>query len=33
MKRLTRNQIVYSLDKQHPPAIEIDAGETLVLET
>ncbi len=33
MKRLTRNQIVYSLDKQHPPAIEIDPGETLVLET
>lgn len=33
MKRLTRQQIVYSLDKQHPPAIEIDAGELLLLET
>ena len=33
MKRLTRQQIVYSLDKQHPPAIEIDAGEVLLLET
>ncbi|MCX6047794.1 MAG: acetamidase/formamidase family protein [Chloroflexi bacterium] len=33
MQRLTRNQIVYSLDKQYPPAIEIDPGETLLLET
>ncbi len=33
MQRLTRDQIVYSLDKQHPPAIEIDPGATLLLET
>ena len=33
MQKLTRNYIVYSLDQTHPPAITIDAGETLVLET
>ena len=33
MKKLTRDQIVYSLDKQHPPAITVDPGETLLLET
>ncbi len=33
MQRLTRDQIVYSLDKQHLPAIEIDPGATLLLET
>ena len=33
MKKLTRTQIVYSLDKIHPPAITIDPGETVLLET
>ena len=33
IKKLTRDQIVYTLDKTNPPVIEIDPGETLVLET
>jgi amidase len=33
MKKLTRSQIVYSLDKSHPPALTIDPGETVLLET
>lgn len=33
MKIVTRDQIVYSLDKAHPPAIEIEPGETLRVET
>lgn len=33
MKTLTRNHVVYSLDKSHPPALTIDPGETIQLET
>ena len=33
MKTLTRDHITYSLDKSHPPALTIDPGETVVLET
>ncbi len=33
MKTLTRNQIVYTLDPSHPPALEIESGETIRLET
>ncbi|MFN8445437.1 MAG: acetamidase/formamidase family protein [Caldilineaceae bacterium] len=33
MKTLTRHHIVYSLDKSHPPALTIDPGETVLLET
>ena len=33
MHVLTRDQIVYSLNKTHPPAIEIKPGATLRLET
>lgn len=31
--RLSRQQIVYSLDQLHPPALEIEPGDTVVLET
>jgi amidase len=31
--RLTREQIVYALDRHHPPALEIDPGDEVVLET
>jgi len=33
MHRLTRNQIIYSLGKDHPPVLTIDPGETVFLET
>lgn len=33
MHRLTRDHIVYSLDKAHPPVLTIDPGETVCLET
>lgn len=33
MKILTRDHIVYSLDKTHPPALTVDPGETILLET
>jgi amidase len=33
MHRLTRNQIIYSLSKDHPPVLTIDPGETVFLET
>ena len=33
MKRLTRDHIIYSLDKGHSPALAIDPGEEVVLET
>jgi amidase len=33
MQKLTRNQIVYSLDKNHPPALTVDPGATILLET
>ena len=32
-KVLTRDQIVYSLDRSHPPVLEIEPGETLRFET
>lgn len=31
--RLSRQHIVYSLDRNHPPALEITPGDTVVLET
>ncbi|MBT3341934.1 MAG: acetamidase [Gemmatimonadetes bacterium] len=31
--RLTREQIVYSLDRRIPPVLEIDSGDTVVFET
>ncbi|MBI2504268.1 MAG: acetamidase/formamidase family protein [Candidatus Latescibacteria bacterium] len=31
--RLSRQHLVYSLDKTHPPALEIAPGDTVVLET
>lgn len=31
--RLSREHIVYSIDKSHAPALEIDPGDTVVLET
>ena len=31
--RITRDHIVYSLDKAHPPVLEIEPGEVVVLET
>jgi len=30
---LSRQHLVYSLDQAHPPALEIDPGDTVVLET
>lgn len=30
---ITRDHIVYSLDKAHPPVLEIDSGDEVVLET
>lgn len=33
MHRITRDHIVYSLDKVHPPVLEIDPGDVLCLET
>lgn len=33
MQRLTRDQIVYRLDRADPPVVEIEPGERLVLET
>ena len=33
MKILTRDQIVYSLDKAHPPVLEIAPGETVRFQT
>ena len=33
MKVLTRDKIVYSLDKAHPPALVIEPGETVRVET
>ena len=33
MKVITREHIVYSLDKAHPPVLEIDPGETLRFDT
>jgi amidase len=33
MHRISRDQVVYSLDRQHDPALEIDPGERVVLET
>ncbi len=33
MHRIPRDRIVYSLDKAHPPALEIDPGEVVCLET
>jgi len=31
--KLTRDRIVYSLSREHRPALEIDSGDTVVLET
>lgn len=31
--RLSRQHLVYSLDKTHPPVLEIDSGDTVMLET
>lgn len=33
MHRIPRDRIVYSLDKAHPPALEIDPGEVVCIET
>jgi amidase len=33
IQTLTRQHIIYSLDKRHPPAITVDPGTTLRLET
>jgi amidase len=33
MHCITRNQIIYSLDKNHQPVLEINPGETVVFET
>ena len=33
MKRLTRDHKIYVLDPANPPAITIDSGEELVVET
>ncbi len=33
MPKLTRDHITYSLDRTHPPALTIDSGATIVLET
>ncbi len=33
MKTLTRDHIRYSFDPSHPPALEIEPGETLLVET
>jgi amidase len=33
MHRIPRDRIVYSLDRAHPPALEIDPGEVVCLET
>lgn len=32
-RRILRDQIVYALSRDQPPAIEIDSGETIVFET
>ena len=31
--RVTRNHIVYSLDRSHPPVLEIDSGDVVAMET
>ena len=33
MRRIPRDQVVYSLDKAHPPVLEIDSGDVVCLET
>jgi amidase len=33
LRELTRQQLVYSLDRNHPPALTIESGETVRLET
>jgi amidase len=33
MKRIPRTQVIYSLDKKHPPVLTIVSGETVLLET
>jgi amidase len=33
MHRITRNQLVYSLDKNHLPVLSIDSGELVLFET
>ena len=33
MKKLTRDKVVYAMDKNNPPALHIDPGETVILET
>jgi amidase len=33
MQRLTRDHRIYFLDPENPPAITIDSGEELVVET
>ena len=33
MKRLTRDHKIYVLDPDNPPAITIDSGEELMVET
>ena len=33
MKRLTRDHKIYVLDPSNPPAITIDSGEELIVET
>jgi amidase len=33
MRTLSRDHIVYSLDKTHPPALELEPGETIRVET
>jgi acetamidase/formamidase len=33
LKTLGRDHIVYALDRESPPALEIESGETIVFET
>jgi amidase len=33
MRRITRNHLVYSLDKAHPPVLTVDPGEVVQFET